>query len=45
MVFTVFKKDNIDKNSKEATKHFYDTNICAFQTMKSVGDGIARSSI
>ena len=44
MVFTVFTKDNIDKNSKEATKHFYGTNICAFQTMKSVDDGIARRS-
>ena len=43
MVFTVFTKDNID-NSKEATKHFYDTNISAFQTMKSVDDRIARSS-
>ena len=47
MVFTVFKKDNIDKNSKsnEATKHFHGTSICAFQTMKSVDDGIARHSI
>ena len=47
MVFTVFTKDNIDKNSKsnEATKHFHGTSICAFQTMKSVDDGIARHSI
>ena len=44
MVFTVFTKDNIDKNSKsnEATKHFHGTSICAFQTMKSVDDGIVR---
>ena len=46
MVFTVFTKDNIDKNSKsnEATKHFHGTSICAFQTMKSVDDRIARRS-
>ena len=46
MVFTVFTKDNIDKNSKsnEATKHFPGTSICVFQTMKSVDDGIARRS-
>ena len=46
MVFTVFTKDNIDKNSKsnEATKYFHVTSICAFQTMKSVEDGIARRS-
>ena len=44
MVFTVFTKDNIDKNSKsnEATKHFHGTSICAFQRMKSVDDGIVR---
>ena len=45
-VFTVFTKDNTDKNSKskEATKHFHGTSIyaCAFQTMKSVDDGIVR---
>ena len=31
MVFTVFTKDNIEKNSKsnEATKHFHGTIICA----------------
>ena len=42
----VFTKDNIDKNSKsnEATKHFHGTSICAFQTVKSVDDGIARCS-
>ena len=42
----VFTKDNIDKNSKsnEATKHFHGTSICAFQTMKSVDDRIARRS-
>ena len=46
MVFTVFTKDNIDKNSKsnEAIKHFHGTSICAFQAMKSVGEGIARHS-
>ena len=46
MDFTVFTKDNIDKNSKsnEATKHFHGPSICAFQTMKSVDDGIARRS-
>ena len=46
MIFTVFTKDNIDKNSKsnEATKHFHGTSICAFQTMKSVDEGIARRS-
>ena len=46
MVFTVFTKDNIDKNSKsnEATKHFHGPNICAFRTMKSLDDGIARRS-
>ena len=46
MVFMVFTKDNIDKNSKsnEATKHFHGTSICAFQTMKSVDDRIARRS-
>ena len=46
MVFTVFTKDNIDKNSKsnEATKHFHGTSTCAFQAMKSVDDGIARRS-
>ena len=46
IVFTVFTKDNIDKNSKsnEATKHFHGTSICAFQTVKSVDDGIARCS-
>ena len=45
-IFTVFTKDNIDKNSKsnEAAKHFHGTSICAFQTMKSVDDGIARRS-
>ena len=44
MVFTVFIKDNIDRNSKsnDATKHFHGTSICAFQTMKSVDDGIVR---
>ena len=45
-VFTVFTKDNTDKTSKskEATKHFHGTSICAcaFQTMKSVDDGIVR---
>ena len=43
---TVLTKDNIDKNSKsnEATKHFHGPSICAFQTMKSVDDGIARRS-
>ena len=46
MVFTVFTKANIDKNSKsnEATKHFPDTSICSFQTMTSVDDRIARRS-
>ena len=46
MVFTAFAKDNRDKNCKsnEATKHFHGTSICAFQTMKSVDDGIARRS-
>ena len=46
MVFTVFTKDNIDKNSKsnEASKHFHGTSICAFQTMKSVDEGIVRRS-
>ena len=44
MVFTVFTKDNIDKSSKsnEATKHFFGASICAFQSMKSVDDVIAR---
>ena len=43
MVFTVSAKDNIEKNSKsnEATKHFHDTSICGFQSMKWVDDGIA----
>ena len=42
--FTVLTKDNIDKNSKsnEATKHVHDISICAFQSVKSVDDGIAR---
>ena len=46
MDFTIFTKDNIDKNSKsnEATKHFHGPNICAFRTMKSLDDGIARRS-
>ena len=43
MIFTVFTKDN-RQNSNEATKHFHGTSICAFQTMKSIDDGIARRS-
>ena len=44
IVFTVFIKDNIGKNNKsnEANKHFHRASMCAFQTMKSVDDGIAR---
>ena len=36
MVFTVFAKGNIDKNSKsnQATKHFHGTRICAFQSVR-----------
>ena len=46
MVFIVFTKDDIDKNSKsnKATKHFHGTSICAFQIMKSVDDGTTRRS-
>ena len=46
MISTVLTKDNIDKNSKfnEVTKNFHGSSICAFQTMKSVDDGIARRS-
>ena len=46
MALTGFTKDSIDKNikSNEATKHFHGTVICAFQTMKSVDDGIPRRS-
>ena len=46
MDFTVFTKDNIDKNSKpnEATKHFHGISICVFQIRKSVDGEIARRS-
>ena len=45
MLFTVFTKDYIGKNSKsnEATKHFHGWNICMFQCIKSVDDRIVRS--
>ena len=41
-VFTVFTKDNIDKNSSsnQATKHFHGTSVCAFQSMKTITDGL-----
>ena len=44
VVFAVFTIGSIDKNSKsmEATKHFRGWSICAFQSRKSVDDGIAR---
>ena len=45
-VFTVFTKDNIDKNSSSnnATKHFHGTSICAFQCLKSIDDGVKREN-
>ena len=44
MVFTVFTKDHVDRNSKfdESTKHFRCTSICVFPSMKSVDDEIVR---
>ena len=44
MIFAGFTKDNIDKISKsnEATKFFFGTRLCAFQSVKPVDDRIAR---
>ena len=45
-VFTVFTKDNIDKNStsNETTEHFHRTSVCAFQSMISE-NGVRRTDI
>ena len=46
-VFTVFTKDNIDKNSSSntSTKHFHGTSICAFQCLKYPDDGVQRDRL
>ena len=46
-VFTVFTKDNIDKNSlsNTSTKHFHGTSICAFQCLKYPDDGVQRDCL
>ena len=43
-IFTVFTKDNIDKNSSpnQATQHFHGTSICAFQPTKPSNLGLSR---
>ena len=45
-LFTVFTKDNIDKNSSSdtASKHFHGTSICAFQAKETPMDGIDRNA-
>ena len=45
-LFTVFTKDNIDKNSSSntASKHFHGTSICAIQTMGTPMDEIDRKA-